>query len=156
MRITKTTSYAFRILLHCARLGERHARISDIARANQITVHNVFKIVPALVEAGLLESARGRGGGVRLAKPPSEIRIGEIVRVMEPTRIEADCFGGAEVECAIRPSAPINRLLDDAFSAFVEVLDQHTLQDWLDLRPRVGTGAPGDPLTVVGEVERVR
>lgn len=134
MRLTKQTGYALRILLHCALAGDRSVTVGEVARAQNITEHNVFKIVPLLVHGGFLETLRGRGGGIRLQRPAREIRIGDVVRTTEETHIEAECFGGG-ADCPIRPVAPINRILDDALSAFVEVLDQHTLEDLVTVRP---------------------
>jgi Rrf2 family protein len=135
MRLTKQTGYALRILLHCALAPDRSVTVAEIARTQRITEHNVFKIVPILVEGGFLDTTRGRGGGIKLARKPGDIRIGEVVRVTEETHIEAECFGGG-ADCAIRPVAPINRIFDDALAAFIEVLDQHTLQDLVTARPR--------------------
>jgi len=137
MRLTKQTGYALRILLHCALIPDRSVTAGEVAKAQRITEHNVFKIVPMLVEGGFLETSRGRGGGIRLARAPEDIKIGDVVRVTEETHIEADCFGGG-ADCVIRPVAPINRILDDALHAFVEVLDQHTLRDLVSARPRAG------------------
>ncbi|TCT09814.1 BadM/Rrf2 family transcriptional regulator [Tepidamorphus gemmatus] len=147
MRLTKQTGYALRILIHCAVAGDRSVTVSEIARAQNITEHNVFKIVPMLVQGGFLETTRGRGGGIRLSRDPAEIRIGDVVRVTEATHIEAECVGGA-VECPIRPVAPINRILDEALNAFIDVLDQHTLRDLVAARPK-GLGA--DLLSAVAQ-----
>ena len=136
MRLTKQTGYALRILLHCAMAGDRLVKVPEVAKVHQITEHNVFKIIPLLVHGGFMTTTRGRGGGIRLAKPPEEIRIGAVVRVTEETRIEADCYGGETANCPIRPAAPINRILDEALDAFIEVLDQHTLKDLMSARPR--------------------
>ncbi len=140
MRLTKQTGYALRILIHCAMAGERSVTVGEVARAHNITEHNVFKIVPMLVHGGFVETTRGRGGGIRLSRQPDQIRIGDVVRVTEETHIEAECFGGG-ADCAIRPVAPINRILDDALSAFIEVLDQHTLEDLVAARPHPAAGA---------------
>lgn len=134
MRLTKQTGYALRILLNCALAGDRSVTVGEIARAQNITEHNVFKIVPMLVQGGFVETTRGRGGGIRLARRPADIRIGDVVRVTEETHIEAECFGGG-ADCAIRPVAPINRILDGALTAFIDVLDQHTLEDLVVVRP---------------------
>ena len=135
MRLTKQTGYAIRILLHCALAGDRYVKVTEVARRNQITEHNIFKIVPILVQGGFVEALRGRNGGVRLARPADTIRIGDVVRVTETTHVEADCFGVAS-DCAIRPVAPINRILDHALDAFISVLDKHTLAELAKARPR--------------------
>jgi Rrf2 family protein len=143
MRLTKQTGYALRILLHCALSPGPNVTVAEVARAQRITEHNVFKIVPLLVEGGFVETSRGRGGGIRLARDAGDIRIGDVVRVTEETHIEADCFGGG-ADCVIRPVAPINRIFDDALEAFIEVLDQHTLLDLVNARP--ATGSAQQPL----------
>lgn len=134
MRLTKMTSYALRILIHCGQTPERKVRASDIANAYQITEANVSKVVQLLVRAGLLETVRGPGGGLMLARPPREIRIGDIVRATEDTTIQTDCFGQGVDECAILHAVPINRVFGNAVDAFIEVLDRHSLEEFIRLR----------------------
>lgn len=136
MRLTKQTSYALRILLHCALTPEKQLKAADIAKAYNITEFNVLKIIPLLVHGGFVKTTRGRHGGLRLARPAADIRIGDVVRLTEETHIQADCFGQLPEPCLIQPAAPINRILDTALGAFIEVLDQHTLQDLVAARPR--------------------
>ena len=93
MRLTKQTSYALRILLHCALRPDEQVKAADIARAYNITEFNVLKIIPLLVHGGFVKTMRGRRGGLRLARPAAEIRIGDVVRLTEETHIQADCFG---------------------------------------------------------------
>ncbi len=136
MRLTKQTSYALRILLHCALNPDAQMKAADIAKAYNITEFNVLKIIPLLVHGGFVKTMRGRRGGLRLARPASEIRIGDIVRLTEETHIQADCFGQLHEVCAILPAAPINRIFGAALDAFIEVLDRHTLQELVTARPR--------------------
>lgn len=145
MRLTKQTGYALRILIHCALAGERSVTAAEIARAHNITEHNVFKVVPLLAHAGFIETIRGRGGGMKLARSAGEIHLGDVVRTTEETHIEADCFGGG-ADCIIRPIAPINRIFDEALAAFIAVLDNHTLDDLVTARPQIRT--PSDAQTL--------
>ncbi|WP_137391726.1 RrF2 family transcriptional regulator [Rhodoligotrophos defluvii] len=135
MRLTKMTSYALRILIHCGQTPSRKVKTSDIAQAYQITEANVSKVVQLLVRAGLLETVRGPGGGLTLARAPEEIRIGDIIRATEDTTIQTDCFGQGVDECAILKAVPINRVFDNAVNAFIEVLDRHTLAEFIRARP---------------------
>ena len=151
MRLTKQTSYALRILTHCALQPDQQVRASDIAKAYQITEFNILKIVPLLVQGGFVQTIRGRRGGLKLAMPPSDIRIGDIVRLTEETRIQADCFGQLGEICPILPAAPINRIFGSALLAFIEVLDQHTLADLVAAR-RPGARQPGAEPGLVAEV----
>src|SRR6185503_5456311 len=94
MRLTKSTSHAIRILIDCARAGDRLAKVAELSERLQITQQNVFKIVNLLARAGLIEALRGRNGGVRLARPASAIRIGDVVRATEVTHVEIEEGGG--------------------------------------------------------------
>jgi Rrf2 family protein len=134
MRLTKQTSYALRILIHCATSGEKHVRAADIAAEHGITEYNVAKIVPILVRGGFLATSRGRAGGLKLARPPIEISIGDVLRVTEATHVEAECVGGASQPCGIKRAAPINQMLGEALEAFIDVLDKHTLADLIGSR----------------------
>src|SRR6478672_4288044 len=80
MRLTKSTSHAIRILIDCARADARLVKVAELSDRLQITPQNVFKIVNLLARAGLIEAMRGRNGGVRLARPATAIRIGDVVR----------------------------------------------------------------------------
>lgn len=123
MRLTKTTSHAIRILVDCAEAEGSLVKTASIAGRLNITPLNVFKIVHLLSRAGLVEAVRGRNGGVRLARPATSIRIGEVVRLIEATEVEVEKGQkrGAEPR--------LNTIFDDALEAFIAVLDQNTLAD---------------------------
>jgi Rrf2 family nitric oxide-sensitive transcriptional repressor len=123
MRLTKSTSHAIRILIDCARAGSELTKVATLSQRLGITQQNVFKIVNVLTRAGLVEAMRGRHGGVRLARPAHEIRIGDVVRATEVTHVEI------EEGAAAKRGHGVNRILDDALEAFIEVLDQHTIAD---------------------------
>ncbi len=132
MRLTKTTSYAIRILVDCAAAGGTLVKTADIAKRLDITPLNVFKIVHILSHAGFIESVRGRNGGVRLSRPAGDIRIGEVVRSIEATAVEVEAS-----EKRPRSAKPqLNAIFDDAMEAFISVLDQHTLADMAEQRLR--------------------
>jgi Rrf2 family nitric oxide-sensitive transcriptional repressor len=125
MRLTKSTSHAIRILIACAQAEAKLVKVAELSQRLYITPQNVFKIVNVLARAGLIEAWRGRNGGVRLARPARLIRIGEIVRATEVTHVEIETGAGRRRGS----SGGVNRILDDALSAFIDVLDQHTLAD---------------------------
>jgi len=126
MRLTKLTSHAIRILIDCASADDRLIKVAELSQRLDITLQNVFKIVNVLTRAGLIEAVRGRNGGVRLARPASAIRIGDVVRATEVTRVEIEDSAASR-----KPTREprVNRILDDALGAFIEVLDQHTIAD---------------------------
>jgi Rrf2 family nitric oxide-sensitive transcriptional repressor len=125
MRLTKSTSHAIRILIECARADGRLVKVAELSERLHITQQNVFKIVNLLVRSGFIVSMRGRHGGVKLSRPAAVIRIGDVVRATEVTRVEIEGATGAARDRGV------NRVLDDALEAFVEVLDQYTIADML-------------------------
>ena len=72
---------------------------------------------------------RGRNGGVRLARPAAAIRIGDVVRATEVTHVEIE---DGTVGRKQKRGRGVNKILDDALGAFIDVLDQHTLADMAD------------------------
>ena len=100
---------------------------------------SVYRAVPILVRGGFIATSRGRTGGLKLARAPEEIGIGDVIRVTEATHVEAECVGGTTLPCGIKRAAPINRMLGEALEAFIEVLDKHTLADLIGSRPREAT-----------------
>jgi len=126
MRLTKSTSHAIRILIDCARAGDQLIKVAELSERLEITQQNVFKIVNLLARAGLIEAMRGRNGGVRLARPANLIRIGDVVRATEVTRVAIEEDGTAAVRGR---GHDVNRVLDDALEAFIDVLDRHTIAD---------------------------
>jgi len=134
MRLNKSTSHAVRILVECAKAGDKLVKVADIAQRLDITQQNTFKIVHLLSKAGFLASVRGRHGGVRLARPATEIRIGDIVRSIELTGFDDKTPG---------KGAGLSQIVDDALEAFVSVLDQHTLADMAQAGQALGAVEPG-------------
>ncbi|MFA5950971.1 MAG: Rrf2 family transcriptional regulator [Hyphomicrobium sp.] len=124
MRLSKTTNYAIRILLDCAAADGNLVKVAEISGRRDVTLQNTFKIVHLLSRAGFLQAMRGRHGGVRLARPAKEIRIGDVVRAIETMRLEVDDESGAAVETGV-----LDQLFDTALDAFISVLDGHTLHD---------------------------
>jgi Rrf2 family protein len=150
MRLNKSTSHAVRILIDCARAGDRLIKVADIAQRLDITQQNAFKIVHLLSRAGFLASVRGRHGGVRLARPPAKIRVGDVVRAIE--------FTGDAKEQASHVS--LNQIVDDALEAFISVLDQHTLADMAEAGqtglPETGPGGRSSKTPLRGAAGRLR
>jgi Rrf2 family nitric oxide-sensitive transcriptional repressor len=93
----------------------------------------------------LIETIRGRSGGIKLAKHPSDINIGHVVRAMEDDFHLLECFDCATNYCVITPACKLKHVLNDALQAFLDVLDSYTLEDLLvnkdELRGLMGLSA---------------
>ncbi len=138
MQLTRYTDYAIRVLLHVgAREEGARSSVSEIARIYGISKDHLKKVVQDLAQAGLLIAVRGRNGGLQLGRPADEITIGEIVRHTETGFDLVDCS-----RCVVAPACTLPRILREALSAFMAVLDRYTLADILkrkvDLRGLFG------------------
>lgn len=138
MRLTKQTNYAIRMMMYCAvNRDGRLSRVQDVARAYGVSELFLFKILQPLVEAGLMESVRGRKGGVRLAKAARDITLYEVVRVTEENFAMAECFETGDIECPLVDSCALNHALYKALNAFFEVLQGYTIEDLVLARPHM-------------------
>ena len=84
MRLTEQSRYALRVLAHCAERHPALAKVATIAGVTGITEQNIFKLIKMLTKAGLVQTIRGPHGGVRLAMAPGAIRVGQVIRAIEP------------------------------------------------------------------------
>ena len=130
MHLTRYTDYAMRVLLYVGvQDGARLSPISEISRAYGVSQNHLMKVVNDLVNAGYLESVRGRFGGVRLARPAAEINVGAVVRHTEEGFELVDCGG-----CIVAPACGLTGALAEALTAFMQVLDGYSLDDLLKKR----------------------
>lgn len=129
MRLTVYTDYALRLLMYLAVKHEGLATIAEVAERYDISKNHLTKVAYQLGAAGYVETVRGRNGGLRLAKAPASIGLGEIVRRTEPDMALVPCFKPVDAPCAIRSCCVLKRSLEKARLAFLEVLDGYTLGD---------------------------
>lgn len=128
MRLTSFTDLALRLLMHLARRRGDLCTIADVAREHGISEAHLMKVTPLLAQAGLVETLRGRGGGMRLARSAEAITIGEVVRLTESDFALVECFSG-QTACKLDGRCALAGTLDDALAAFLAVLDGRTLAD---------------------------
>lgn len=132
MYLTQQTDYALRVLIYAAVNDDDLVNISSIAQAYRISKSHLMKVVTALVKGGFLLSVRGKGGGLRLAQPADKIKVGAVVRLMEPMYI-VECFGENN-QCVITQHCRLADILQGAVKAFLNHLDSFTLSDLINRR----------------------
>ena len=113
MRLTVYTDYALRVLMYLAVKEDGLATIDEIAKSYSISRNHLMKVVHQLGVAGYIETVRGRGGGLRLAKPVEAIGLGEVVRHTEPDMAIASCFKPVDAPCAIRQCCVLRRSIGE-------------------------------------------
>lgn len=145
MRMTRFTDFALRLLKQLAQAASGHATVVGVATAQGLSKHHVGKIAHALAQAGFIEAARGRTGGIRLARPASDISIGAVVRRLEPLPPVVDCTGCAEASACSLPAT-----FGQATAAFLAELDRVSLADSTRLLRAARAVPPGTELRPSG------
>src|SRR5215469_4297456 len=92
MRLTYQTDYSLRLLMYLSVQGERRSSIREIATQYGISENHLMKVTQKLAALGYVDALRGRSGGLKLARAAEQIRIGEVVRAMEPDFAIVECF----------------------------------------------------------------
>ncbi|MGH6806825.1 MAG: Rrf2 family transcriptional regulator [Ensifer adhaerens] len=139
MRMTLHTDYALRMLIYVAARRDRVCTVNDVAKAYGLSRNHLLKVAQTLRDLGLVETTRGRAGGVRLAKPPAEIAIGALVRATEEDFSLAECMQANGRACAISPACRLKGMLHEALAAFLTVLDKYTLADIIQNKAALGS-----------------
>jgi Rrf2 family nitric oxide-sensitive transcriptional repressor len=129
MKLTTFSDYTLRVLMFLALHRDRLATIPEIAAAYDISENHLMKVVHQLARAGVIESVRGKGGGVRLARAPDEIRLGQIVRSSEGEAAIVECLADTAGGCRIAPACRLSQILVRAFDTLYATLDEYTLAD---------------------------
>lgn len=135
MRLTMRTDYALRVLIYLAAAPDRLGSIGAIAGSYSISENHLMKVVHGLVQGGYIESIRGRGGGIRLARAASTIGVGDVVRNMEDDLTLVECFDAGRNACVITPACRLKSVISEALHAFMAVLDRYTIADFIG-RPK--------------------
>ena len=129
MRLTQYTDYSLRVLIYLAARSAERSTIEEMSRAYGISRAHLMKVVHELGQQGFVDTTRGRGGGVRLARRPDQISVGDVVRAMEDRMDLVECFGPEGGACRIEPSCALRGALESALNAFLSVLEDYTLAD---------------------------
>lgn len=131
MRLTAFTDYCLRALIYVALKRGELATIDEIAERYAINRNHLVKVIFRLGQLGYLDTMRGKGGGVRLAKDPAKINLGALVRQTEDDLALVECFQDGNCSCVIEPACVLRKALRQALDAFFKTLDGYTVADLL-------------------------
>jgi Rrf2 family nitric oxide-sensitive transcriptional repressor len=129
MHLTLHSDYALRVLMLLAMEPDQLHTIEEIARRYRVSRNHLMKVAQTLAQGGFIESLRGRGGGLRLARPAQAINLGAVVRATEDGFTLVECFDHATSNCTVAPACGLRGPLDEALRAFLAVLDRYSLGD---------------------------
>jgi Rrf2 family protein len=158
MKLSKRGEYALRSLINlgiAAKVGRSLVRVAELAKAEDLPVKFLEQVMQQLREAGIVESERGKLGGYRLAKPASQIHIGEIVRLIDGPLAPIGCVSQtayAPCNCPDEAHCGLRMLMLDVRNAIAAILDRYTLADVVEVTTRkmVTSGRPLPYSTTAG------
>lgn len=129
MRLTLHTDFALRLLMLLALEPEEVHTIEEVARRYRISRNHLMKVAQTLVQEGFVDSLRGRGGGLKLAKPANRINLGSVIRKTEDSLALVECFDRQKNDCVVSSACGLRGPLEEALAAFLGVLDRYSLAD---------------------------
>jgi Rrf2 family transcriptional regulator, nitric oxide-sensitive transcriptional repressor len=128
VQLTSFTDYGLRALTYMALLSEgQMTSISQVTEVYGVSRNHMVKIINQLSRVGLVTAVRGKNGGIRLGKPAEQIRIGDVVRQLEPLSL-VNCSSDF---CHITPACRLKQVLNQAVQSFLNELDNYTLADMI-------------------------
>ena len=129
MRLTDYTDYTLRVLMFCALNPDRSVTIAELAESHAVSKNHLMKIVNDLARQGLLQTTRGRGGGLRLLKKPEDINIGAVVRQTETDFRLVECFDAGFNSCILTAQCQLKHVFSAALKSYLAELDKVSLAD---------------------------
>jgi len=138
MKLSTRARYGTRALLDLAlHQGEGLILLKDIARRQEVSLPYLEHLITPLTAAGIVKSTRGARGGVLLLRPPAEIKLSEVVQLLEGSIAPVDCVNNAEI-CPRSASCVTREIWTEMKRAMIQVLDSTTLQDLVERQRQKG------------------
>lgn len=128
VHLSRRTDFSFRLLILLGADPDRTVTVTEAAQQLGISSNHLAKVVQDLAHAGIVETVRGRSGGVRLTPEGLDTSVADVVRFLEPLDL-VECFDPKRNECRLAPACHLARLLESATGAFMDALDGYTVGD---------------------------
>ncbi len=129
MQLSRFTDYTLRVLFFTAVNNDRLTTLAEIAGFYEISIEHLRKVVHALSKSGYLQTFRGKNGGIRLAKAPEDINLGDVIAQSEGIAPLVDCMGQ---DCKLTGFCSLQSVFKEAQEAFMNTLRKYTLAQMLE------------------------
>ena len=129
MQLTIFTDYGLRSLMFLAAHQNRLCSVREISIHYGISYNHLVKVTHRLSQLGYIQSVKGKGGGIKLAENAISLKLGDLVKTLEPNMDIVECFNRDTNTCRITGTCQLKHYLFDANKAFVASLNNHTLAD---------------------------
>lgn len=126
--ITSFTDYGLRTLMYVATRSEHTTSVKEIAEHYGISRNHLVKVVHRLSQLGYIETTKGKGGGIKIAKDTEKLRLGDLIEQLEPNMNTVECFAKTNT-CRITGSCQLKHYLFEATQNFINTMNKYTLAD---------------------------
>ncbi len=128
MQLTLFTDYGLRSLMYMTAHQDRLSSVREIAEHYDISRNHLVKVVHKLAQLGYVESSKGKGGGIRLAQDPETLKLGDLIKQLEPMNM-VECFDSKTNTCRMISSCELKHYLAEASQSFITTMNKYTLAD---------------------------
>ncbi|MGD2118326.1 MAG: Rrf2 family transcriptional regulator [Chromatiales bacterium] len=133
MHLTTYTDYSLRVLIYLKINEGKLCHVAEVSDYFQISKNHIMKVVNNMAHLGLIDSVRGKGGGIRLNPQANDQKIGDLVRQLEPEKMLVQCVNKEGKLCEVAPICKLTAVLDGALDGFYGELNNYTLKDIVSL-----------------------
>ncbi|RTE64621.1 Rrf2 family transcriptional regulator [Amphritea opalescens] len=127
MRLTAFTDFGLRTLMYLASLEEDQlSSVAEVSGVYGVSRSHMVKVIGQLAKSGYVQTIRGKNGGIRLARQPDLINIGDVIEQLENHLDGVDCV---TTSCQLAPCCELKSALMKGMQAFIEAMRQYTLAD---------------------------
>lgn len=127
MQLTRFTDYGLRTLMYVAARAENSASVKEVAEHYGISRNHLVKVVHRLSQLGYIETTKGKGGGIKIAKDAEKLRLGDLIKQLEPNMNMVECFDAKTNTCRITGSCQLKHYLFEATQNFIDTMNRYTL-----------------------------
>lgn len=129
MQLTMFTDYGLRSLMYLAARPDKLCSVAEIAERYGVSRNHLVKVVHRLAQLGYIASSKGKGGGIKLACDPQSLRLGDLVRELEPNMDLVECFDRKTNTCRVVDGCTLKHYLYEARNSFIATLNKYSLAD---------------------------
>lgn len=129
MQLTRFTDYGLRTLMYVAARSEDLTSVKEVAEHYGISRNHLVKVVHRLSQLGYIETTKGKGGGIKIAKDAEKLRLGDLIKQLEPNMNMVECFDAKTNTCRITGSCQLKHYLFEAMQNFINTMNKYTLAD---------------------------
>lgn len=131
MQLTRFTDYGLRTLMYLASRPEEMSSVKEISEHYGISRNHLVKVVHRLAQLEYIETTKGKGGGIKIAKNTEKLRLGDLIKELEPNMNMVECFDAKTNTCRITGSCQLKHYLFEAMQNFIDTMNKYTLADTL-------------------------